>query len=403
MRWLVALACMGYAASSLSAADWPQWLGPRRNGSSSETVAPWTGALTVLWRQRVGEGHSSPIVAGGKVYLHTKVADKDAEEITAYDAATGKQQWRHTYERGKFASIFGVGPRATPAVADGKLYAIGVTGALTCLNAEDGMKIWQIDTLKEFNAPNLVFGVSCSPLVDGKRVVVNVGGKGASVVAFDGGNGKVLWKTLDDRASYSSPIIVSAGRTRQLLQLTQQGLVALAPATGELHWRFAFVDKLNESSTTPVHVGQTGSAGLRLESKDGKPGATEIWKKPELTCYFSTPVPVGKQHVYMVTGQIAITPESTLHCVELQSGKSLWQRPKTGRYHAALLRTGDNKLLLLDDNGNLALFEPDPKEYRELARARVCGQTWAHPALADGRLYLRDDKELLCLEMKPAR
>jgi outer membrane protein assembly factor BamB len=401
------LALLVVCASPVAAADWPQWLGPRRDGSSAEKVAPWKAPPKVLWHRPIGEGHSSPVVAAGKVFLLTKAAAKDAEQIAAYDVNTGEPLWHTEYSRAAFQSPFGLGPRATPSVVDGRVYTFGVTGILGCFAAADGKEIWKIDTLTEFKASNLFFGASCSPLVTDGKVVVNIGGPGASVVAFKIADGSVVWKSLDDRASYSSPVLACLGKECQLLQLTQAGLVSLNPADGSLLWKFPLVDKLNESSTTPVQIGSTilassvtyGSVGLKLAMNDGKPNVEQIWKNPELTCYFSTPVAVGKEHVYLVTGRLLPPPESTLHCVEIKTGKSLWKRPKTGRYHAALLRTGDDRLLLLDDNGELALFDPEPKEYKELARSKVCGQTWAHPALSNGRLYLRDDKELICLEL----
>jgi hypothetical protein len=143
---------------------------------------------------------------------------------------------------------------------------------------------------------------------------------------------------------------------------------------------------------------------LKLGSKESKPTAEKDWKNPDLNCYFSTPVVVGKEHAYLVTGtKPALLPKeihADLHCIDIKTGKDLWEKPrKVGTYHAALLRTGDDKLLMLDDAGYLILLEPSPKEYKELARSKVCGKTWAHPALSDGRLYLRDDKELICLQL----
>jgi outer membrane protein assembly factor BamB len=173
-------------------------------------------------------------------------------------------------------------------------------------------------------------------------------------------------------------------------------------------WQYALVDKLAESSTTPVRIGDTligssvtyGSVGLKLSAKDGKPNAEEMWKNGALTCYFSTPVPVGKEFVYMVTGSIIPPPSAVLRCVEVKTGKERWSKPKVGKYHASLLRTGDDKLLMLDDSGNLILLDPSEKEYKELARSKVCGpDNWAHPALSDGRLYIRDRKELICLQL----
>jgi outer membrane protein assembly factor BamB len=408
--WSRSLLALALCATAAAAGDWPQWLGPNRDGASPEKVAPWKDAPKVLWQQPVGEGNSSPVVAGGRVYLHTRVADKNEEELTAYDAQTGTRQWHTAYARADFKSLFGNGPRATPAVAGGRVYTHGITGVLTCFDAASGNQLWQVDTWKDFQAPKLFFGVSCSPLVEGQAVLVNVGAPGASVVAFDKDKGTVLWKALDDKASYSSPIAFGQGKAWQVVFLTHAGLVSLSPADGTVFWKYPLVDLLSESSTTPVKAGDlllassitAGGVGLRLATKDGKPAAEEAWKNPALTCYFSTPVPVGPEHTFVVTGTKppALKVEATLRCVETKTGKELWNRPKVGKYHASLLRTGDGKLLMLEDGGSLVLLEPSAEKYQELARSKVCGEeAWAHPALADGRLYLRDHRELICLEM----
>jgi hypothetical protein len=401
--------CTIIVISSLApAADWPQWLGPNRDASSTESVPVWKETPKVLWRQAAGEGHSSPIVSGGRLYYHAKVRDKDAEEVIALEAQTGKEVWRTSYPRGTFSSVFGNGPRATPVVSDGRLYTFGVTGLLTCFEIEKGKQLWQVDTLKDFNATNLFFGASCSPIAVGKNVLVNVGGKGASIVAFERVSGKVAWKSQDDPASYSSPMYISQGKG-QVVFLTGKRLLSLSPSDGSLFWDFPLEDLLFESSTTPVRAGDIliagsityGSAGLKQETKDEKQAVREAWKNKTLTCYFSTPVAVGKEYVYMVTGSNPLAKEhvATLRCVEAASGKVFWSRPKVGTYHASLLRTGDDKLLLLDDAGNLVMLEPNAKEYRELCRSSICGKTWAHPALSDGRLYVRDEKELICLQL----
>jgi outer membrane protein assembly factor BamB len=409
MNWLHALFACLLVAGVAGANDWPQWLGPNRDGSSPETVLAWKEPPQVLWRHPVGEGNSSPVIADGRVFLHAKIKGKNEEEVSAWDAQTGKLLWQKTHPRAAFQSLYGNGPRATPAVSGNRIYTFGITGVLRCLETDTGKQVWEADTLKEFGAKNLLFGMSCSPLVEGNNVLVNVGGKGASVVAFDKDTGKVVWKTLDDRASYSSPIIFGAGQERQVIFLTQPGLVSLNPTDGSLFWRFPLVDRLLESSTTPVRVGDVlvassityGSVGLHLGTKGGEPTATQLWKKDALTCYFSTPVAVGPDYVYLVTGTKppAFSAQATLHCIEAKTGKELWRKAKVGKYHAALLRTGNQKLLMLEEAGNLVLLDPDAKEYRELARAKICGETWAHPALANGRLYVRDDKEILCLRL----
>jgi outer membrane protein assembly factor BamB len=389
--------------------DWPQWLGPHRDASSPEKVAAWKGKLKVMWRKKVGAGHSSPIVAGGKVFLFTKVKDKDAEQVTAYDAGKGDVLWSKEYPRAAFFSIFGTGPQATPAVVAGKVYTFGITGVLSCFDAADGKKRWQVDTLKQFKVQNLRFGEANSPLVVGDKVFVMVGGKGSTVVAFKKDDGTTAWKALDGGASYASPLATKQDGKQEVIFFTGAGLAALAPADGKVFWKFPLKDKLLESSATPVRVGNVllastitrGTVGLSLETKDGKPAASEKWKNDQLTSYFTTPVAVGTKHVYIVTSkaQLAPKPEAFLHCIETATGKSLWKKGKVGTFHASLIRTGNDKLLMLTDTGDLVLIDPSPKAYRELARSKVCGQAWAHPALAGGKLYLRDEQELLCIEL----
>jgi outer membrane protein assembly factor BamB len=411
MSQLCTAVILVFTTATLRAADWPQWLGPERNGSTPEKVAAWKGQLKVLWHKPVGQGHSSPVVAGGRVYLFTQLGSKEEEALTAYDAKTGEQLWQKSYARPSFLNKFGTGPRATPAVVDGRIYTFGVTGILTCFTGT-GKQLWQVDTLKKFQTPKLFFGTSCSPLVSEGKVFINVGGKGAAVVAFDAGTGKVIWKALDDGASYSSPVLLGKSPRPQLVFLTQEGLVSLNPANGKLYWRFPFKDKLLESSTTPVQADgllvassiTLGAVGLRLEIRDGKPAVAPQWKEPALTCYFSTPVAAAGQ-LYLVTGANPLElllqrkASATLHCIEPASGKELWKKKGVGIYHASLVHTGDDKLLLLEEKGDLVLLQPNAKGYKELARSHVCGETWAYPALAHGRLYVRDRRELICVSL----
>ena len=418
MLWLRSLLGVLLSVAVVPAADWPQWLGPHRNNTTSEIVVPWKESPKIVWRVPVAEGNSAPVVVDGTVFLHTKINGKNQEEIEARDAKTGKELWRQTYDRPEFQSLYGNGPRATPCIVDGKLYTLGITGILSCLDTKDGKLVWQVDPLQKYALKNLVFGVAGSPLVDGNQVYVSVGGKEATgvkdssvIVAYDRIKGDVAWKNPSDNSasSYSSPILVGKGDGQQLLFLTGAGLTSLVPGSGKQLWQFPLKDLLLESSTTPVVVGDRvlassityGTACLKLETKDNKPSYKEEWKNPKLTCYFSTPVAVGTDYVYMVTGSLGFgkKPAATLHCVEMATGKILWSKPRVGTYHAALLRTGDNKLLMLQDSGHLVLLDPDPKEYKELARSKVCGPTWAHPMLVDGKLYLRDEKELLCIDL----
>lgn len=403
---LCVFALMCVMAPTAFAEDWPGWLGPRRDGSSIEKVPAWKEPIKILWKKPVGEAHSSPIVAGGKVYVHVKGPGKAVERIASFDAVTGEPDWTKDYEHAPFVALYGNGPRATPCVVGGKLYSFGITGILSCVDAKTGDIAWQVDTLKEFGAKNLLFGMSGSPLVADGLVFLNVGGKGTSLVALDKDTGKTVWKSLDDPASYSSPILVNRGDQKQLVFLTGANVVAVEPKTGKKIWEFPFKDALFESSTTPVTMGDmlfassitVGGAGLKYHGSD----AEKAWFEPKLTCYFSTPVAAG-DHLFLVTGTKPSFPpkgsKAALWCVDPVTGKELWKRDNVGKYHASLLRTGDGKLLLVEEAGNLVLLDADPKEYRELCRSKICGTTWAHPAVADGRLYIRDNRELVCVEL----
>ena len=231
-------------------------------------------------------------------------------------------------------------------------------------------------------------------------------------MAFNIKAGTIAWKALDDKASYSSPVLLKSVTPPQLVALTQKRLVGVDPADGKLFWEFALKDKLFESSSTPEMAGGVliassityGSVGLKLETKDNKPAVEKLWFKEILNCYFSTPVGVGNDQLYIVTStkpQFGGASSATLRCVDPATGKEYWKRPNVGKYHASLLRTGNNKLLMLEEEGALVMLEPNVKEYRELARAKICGSTWAHPALADGRLYIRDSKEFICVQVAP--
>ncbi len=400
---LRALPLLLLVASVAPAADWPQFLGPNRDSSTPDKIPAWKDAPKELWKKPVGEAHSSPVVANGLVYLFAKVAKKEAESLTAFDAKTGDEKWTKSYERPKFNTPFGAGPQSTPTVDGDRVYTFGSTGLLTAWDAKTGDQKWQADTAKEFDPKKLVFGVATSPTVVGKHVVVMVGGKGAGIVGFEKDSGKVAWQATDDGASYASPI-VAEGKFPELVFLTGAHVRSLTADTGKELWKFPFVDALLESSTTPVKVGdlyvvgsvKSGSIGVRVKGGE----AERVWANEKLTCYFSTPVAVG-DYLYMVNGE-AKFPGGTLimRCVEAKSGKVMWEKKDVGTYHAAVVKTGDGKLFMHDDKGNIKLLDPNEKEYKELASSKVCSETWAHPAVSDGKVYLRDNKSLYCLELK---
>jgi outer membrane protein assembly factor BamB len=405
------LCCVG-----AHAADWPQWLGPQRDGTSSEKVEPWKAPLKAAWRQPVGEGFSVPVIAGGRVFIHAKAKEKEAEELLALDAKTGKELWRSEYPRAKYFSLINNGPQATPTVSLDRVYSYGVTGILCCHEAVTGKRLWMTDVSKKLDATVPRFGVTCSPLVVGDHVLVSVGAKGAGVAAFNADTGELAWKALSGPMTTASPVLFT-NRARkgkaavEAVFVTPTGLTALTPFEGEVSWEFTLTDQPFGTAPSPIRAGDLlltssdrgGSVAVQLSFAEGKLTATKGWQNPGLSGYFSSPVVVGSRF-YMITTQSLPQPSATLRCVELKTGKELWKRENVGFFHAGLLRTGNNRLLLLDDAGNLSLLADDPKQCQELASAKgICGATFANPALANGCLYLRDRSAVLCVPLEPGK
>jgi len=395
------------------AGDWPQWLGPKRDGSTAEIVAPWKPKEPpkVLWRQVVGQAFSSPVVANGRVFVHACVKDKEEEEVTALDAATGKVLWKESYSRPPFQSVLGNGPRATPTVAGNRLYTIGVNGVLSCFEVEKGKRLWQVNLYKHFNAELPIFAVCCSPLVVGNRVIVSVGGKERCVVALNAETGVVEWQTLDDPASTSSAVLFAGGERLRgtapdVVFMTPLRLLGLDPLDGTLRWEHPMVFQPAGTSPTPIAVGGRivastqahGAVAVQIGKQEDKQSAAPAWQNKEMKSYFSSGVAAGDL-LFLVTNAIDPLPATAITCLEAKTGKELWKKEKVGYFHAGLIRTGDGKLLVLNDSGLLTLLEVNAQGAKELASAKVCNGTLINPALADGRLYARDDKEVICLQL----
>ena len=386
-------------------ADWPQFLGPRRDSTSAETglAQTWDAkGPRVVWQKDVGEGFSAPVVAGDRLILFHRVGDD--EIVECLDAATGKEKWKHS-DPTKYADPLGKGdgPRATPVIAGERVYTLGPSGRLLCRKLSDGEKVWQRELLKDYKVPPSFFGVGTSPIVEAGRVIVNVGARGSGIVAFDKDTGKEVWKATDDGASYSSPVAATLDGVRHVLFFTRQGIVSLDPATGDVHFRKFWRSRMNASvnAAAPVVAGEqvfftscydTGAILVRAK----KDGLEEIWSNDRsLSCHFGTPV----HHdgcLYGFHGRQEAGTE--MRCIALKTGQVLWSQEGFG---CGSMILAEGNLIVLSEGGELVLVEAKRDKYREKARAAVLtGPCRAHMALANGRLYARDNKKLVCWNLK---
>jgi outer membrane protein assembly factor BamB len=406
MRTLLPLAaCLALALPAARAADWPQFLGPTRNAISAETglARSWPDkGPPVVWEREVGEGYSAPVVAGGTLVLFHRVGDE--EVVEGLDAASGKPRWKFAYAT-KYADALGKGdgPRSTPVVDGGKVYTLGAEGMLHCLDLKDGTKRWEKSLAKDYEMKPSYFGVGTSPLVEGGLVLVNVGARGAGIVAFDKDSGKEVWKATDDEASYSSPVAATIDGVRHVFFFTRTGLVDLDPKDGKVRASKRWRARINESvnAAAPLVIGDrlfltasygTGAVLLRV----GKEGVEDLWKGDRsLSCHYNTPVHKDG-YLYGIDGRQE--HGARLRCVELKTGEVKWEK---GGFGCASMILADGLVVALTEGGELVLIEPTPEGYREKARAAVLRATCrAEIALADGRLYGRDGKRLVCWNLK---
>jgi outer membrane protein assembly factor BamB len=394
------------------AADWPQWLGPSRNGVTPEVIAPWKQPPTVLWRHEVGNGYSSPIVASGTVIVHAAVAGKDAEVVSAWQAKSGEPVWSDVYSRGAYRSQLGVGPRTTPAVADGKLYTYGITGVLSAYDLKTGKRLWQTNPYETYKISLPRFGVCSSPVVADGRVIVMAGG-GSAVVAYDAATGELAWKVLDEPASSASPIVITRGegdqRQSEIVVQTTLRTVGLSTRDGSVQWEHPLVFQPSGVSPTPLAIGKllvcttqdTGTLALDFSGvESGNPRSP--WWKQDLTSYFSTGTVGPQGSVIVVTNQSMPLPRADLRCLDLAKGEELWRKDGLGYFHVGVISTGDGKLLLLDDGGYLILAEATREGFKQLAKSAICRGTLSNPSLSDGCVYVRDDKEVIGLQLSPS-
>ena len=399
------------------ATEWPQWRGPNRDGISDEVgiLKEWSpNGPKVLWKIPLGEGFSGISVSQGRVY--TMFSEGNDEFVVCLDATDGGEIWRFRSDKNYHEGQGGNGPRATPTIDGDLLFTISAYGKLYALNAANGQEVWSHDLQRKFGSKMPRWGFSTSPLVDGELLLVEVGGKGEkSIVAFNKKTGDVIWSSYKDKLGYSSPIAITVKGIRQIIFLTGTKVVSVSPTDGTIYWQRPWETDYDINAATPVFIPpdkvfissgyDTGAAVLQMRvfvSPDDDRAASvqisenqgairieEIWKNRKLKNQFSSSV-LHANYLYGFDNSI-------LKCIDANTGEEQWKNRGFGKGSVIL---ADGHLILLSDRGKLGLAEATPEGYIEKASAQVLsGLCWTAPTLASGKLYVRNEEEIACLDI----
>jgi outer membrane protein assembly factor BamB len=442
LAWSIVIA--GATGGSVSADDWPQWLGPQRDGVWRETGIienfPAAGPK-IRWRAPMNMGYSGPAVAGNRVYVTDRTLSAGAknpksgfarptvagtERVLCLDDADGKLLWKHEYPCEYKGVSYPAGPRTTPLIRDGKVYTLGTMGDLLCLDAATGDVVWSKNFLKDYDAKPPLWGFSSSPLLDGDRLICLVGGEGSVVVAFHKDTGKEIWKALSAaEPGYSPPMIFDSGGHRQLIIWHPEAVNSLDPATGKLHWSVPFAVRAGLTAPMARQAGDllfvssfyNGSMMLKLAGD--KPAATVLWKGKSnseqarltdgLHSIIATPI-IRDGYIYGVCSY------GELRCLKADTGERVWMSLKaTGsqeqpveRWANAFLVSHEDRFFLANEKGDLIIARLTPKGYEEIGRAHILEPTntmidrpvvWSHPAFAHRSMYARNDNEIVCVSL----
>jgi len=396
-----ATASPGQAATPLTARNyWTSLRGPKRDGKYDEAsvATNWpANGLPVLWKQPVGVGHASFAVADGKAY--TIEQRRGQEVVAAYDVTNGRELWTQKWGA-EFTDSTGDGPRATPTWEQGRLYALGATGELRCLDASNGSVIWGKNILSDNGAQNLPWAMAASPLIVDDKVIVLPGGTGGkSVVAYNKNTGAPVWKVLNDTQAYVSPMLVELAGRRQIVVVSSSRVVGLAPENGALLWSYGWDTQNGINVSQPIVVDQNrffissgygkGAALVEVKGSGNSFTASTVWENMNMKNKFNSSV--------LHNGFVYGLDEGILVCLDVNTGERKW---KEGRYgYGQVILAGDH-LIVSSDQGDIALVKASPDRYTELARFKaVEGQTWNYPAIAEGRLLVRNSNQMAAFDI----
>jgi formylglycine-generating enzyme required for sulfatase activity/outer membrane protein assembly factor BamB len=392
--------------------DWPQWRGPRSNGTwrGPKLVERWPAAgLRCLWRQPIGGGYSGVAVRDGRVYTLDYAKEPDEiERLLCFEGTTGKLLWSHAYPVTYGKLPYGSGPRTTPTIHEGRVYALGTLGHLHCLDATTGKPLWSKHLVTDLKATMPGWGFAASPLLFEEQVIIHAGGEpDACLIALDRQTGDVVWRNLPDPAGYATPILIRSHDQWQLVAWTEQNIRGLDPRTGKLLWTIPFAVTYGTAIASPIFQDglvlvsgyYEGSKAIQL-GPEGTSAAIAWEDRRNLRGVMSTPL-YRSGHGYL------LDKRDGLVCFEWKTGKKLWDdgnrmTPKGRNSHATLVWLGEDegdRALVLNSEGDLILTRLNTTGYQELARTNIIGPTWAHPAYAGDRVYARNDSELVCVSL----
>ncbi|MDZ4288108.1 MAG: PQQ-binding-like beta-propeller repeat protein [Prosthecobacter sp.] len=387
--------------SASGAKDVPQFFGPQRDGvvRGAGLLPDWKQRPPKeLWRQPIGAGWSAFSIVGGRA--HTQEQRGNEEAVSCYELLTGRLLWMHTYPAHFTEWQGGEGPRATPIVHEGRVFAVGATGILNCLDATIGKMVWSRDILKEYKMENIEWGISASPLVFEDTVVVTGGKSGPTLLAFRAATGEPLWQSGKDSASYASPILATLLGKRVVLSFNATALTAHDPATGVILMEYAWGEGIPAKAAQPVVVGDdrvflsagyhAGCIMLKIEaSPDGKLAASKVWDNLKMKTQFNS--------VALREGYLYGLDDNKLACLEVATGERKW---KEGRFGSGQSLLVDDLVIVQSEPGDVVLASANPERYQELGRiAALDSKTWNHPVLAGRYLLLRNDHEAVCYEL----